>query len=156
MNQTLNIQFKRLHPNAVIPTYAHPADAGLDLTATTRTDDNNGNIIYGTGLAIEIPPGYVGLIFPRSSIRNSSLIQANSVSVIDSGYRGEITVTMRKYFKPTASLPHMAYHTKAAEYQPGERIAQLIVMPYPKCHFIEAEQLSDSERGTKGYGSTGK
>lgn len=146
----INLFVKRLHPDAVIPTYAHPSDAGLDLTATTRTDDNNGNIIYGTGLAIEIPPGYVGLIFPRSSIRNSSLIQANSVSVIDSGYRGEITVTMRKYINPETKE-----HNPNAQYQPGERIAQLIVMPYPKCHFIEAEQLSNSERGTDGYGSTG-
>lgn len=147
----INLFIKRLHPNAVIPSYAHPSDAGLDLTATTRTDDGNGNIIYGTGLAFEIPQGAVGLVFPRSSIRNTSLFQANAVSVIDSGYRGELTVTMRKYINPDTGK-----HNPDAQYQPGDRIAQLIVIPYPTCRIVETEELSPSDRGTGGYGSTGK
>lgn len=142
------------HANDIVAKYIADSVADirlLSLTATTRTDDNNGNIIYGTGLAIEIPTGCVGLIFPRSSIRKTSLFQANGVSVIDSGYRGEITVTMRKYINPDTKE-----YNPDAQYQPGERIAQLIVMPYPPCRIAEMNELSTSERGTKGYGSTGK
>ena len=92
----LEVKFKKLVPEAKIPAYAKPGDAGLDLTATSKNwSDDFQCWIYGTGLAVEIPEGYVGLIFPRSSIRKYCLALTNCVGVIDSGYRGEIMCTFR-------------------------------------------------------------
>lgn len=160
----MKVKIKRLHPNAVIPSYAHITDAGLDLVATSKTNDKNNMAVYGTGIAVEIPEGYVGLLFPRSSICEKTLILSNSVGVIDSGYRGEITFKFRR--------PIFQVHVKEFEgeeipfvevmcsveneYKVGDRIGQLIILPYPHIEFEEVEQLSDSDRGTKGYGSTGK
>lgn len=140
----MKIRIKRLHQNAVIPTYAKHGDAGMDLTATSKSYDENNNVVYGTGLAVEIPEGYVGLVFPRSSICKKDLFLTNSVGVIDSGYRGEI---MAK-FKHTDNLP--------VEYRVGERIAQLIIIPHPYIEFELANELSESERGSGGYGSSGR
>ena len=137
----LNIKIKKLHTDAVIPTKAHATDAGCDLYATSCHYDN-GLIIYGTGIAVEIPEGYVGLVFPRSSIANTHLTLSNSVGVIDSGYRGEVMAKFRKGGT-------RGYHV-------GDRIAQLIILPYPEVVFEEAEELSESDRGTGGYGSSGK
>jgi dUTP pyrophosphatase len=137
----LNIKIKKLHKDAVIPTKAHATDAGCDLYATSCHYDN-GLIIYGTGIAVEIPEGYVGLVFPRSSIANTHLTLSNSVGVRDSGYRGEVMAKFRKGGT-------RGYHV-------GERIAQLIILPYPEVVFEEAEELSESDRGTGGYGSSGK
>lgn len=83
-SKTLNIRVKKLNENAVIPSYAKPGDAGLDLTATSRSIDSYGNFIYGTGLAFEIPEGYVGLLFPRSSVCKTDSILSNCVGVVDS------------------------------------------------------------------------
>jgi dUTP pyrophosphatase len=140
----MKIKIKRLHPNSVIPRYAKHGDAGMDLTATSKIYDENNNVVYGTGLAVEIPEGYVGLVFPRSSICKKDLFLTNSVGVIDSGYRGEI---MAK-FKHTDNLP--------VEYRVGERIAQLIIIPHPYIEFELANELSESERGSGGYGSSGR
>ena len=140
----MKIRIKRLHPNSVIPTYPKHGDAGMDLTATSKSYDENNNVVYGTGLAVEIPEGYVGLVFPRSSICKKDLFLTNSVGVIDSGYRGEI---MAK-FKHTDNLP--------VEYRVGERIAQLIIIPHPYIEFELANELSESERGSGGYGSSGR
>lgn len=132
--------------SGVIPTYAKPGDAGLDLTATSKKvvdEGSYGYIEYGTGLAIEIPEGYVGLTFPRSSVSNTGLIKANAVGVIDSGYRGEL----KSRFK---AIPD----TK--QYEVGDKIAQLIIIPYPKIEFEEVEELSETERGEGGYGSTNR
>lgn len=138
---TLNIKIKKLHKDAVIPTKAHATDAGCDLYATSCHYED-GMLHYGTGIAVEIPEGYVGLVFPRSSIANTHLTLSNSVGVIDSGYRGEVMAKFRKG------------GTNA--YRVGERIAQLIILPYPEVVFEEAEELSESDRGTGGYGSSGK
>lgn len=143
----MDVKIKKLDPKAVIPSYAKPGDAGMDLTAISYDYDGlYTNHVYGTGLAIEIPEGYVGLIFPRSSNRKTTAYMANHVSVIDSGYRGEIMITYknRKYdfFEPP--------------YQVGERVAQLIIMPYPTINLVEVEELSETERGEGGHGSTGK
>lgn len=140
------VRFQRLHPNAGIPTKAHPTDAGFDLTAVSRTYDDFGNIVYGTGIAVEIPKGYVGLVFPRSSICKYDIALTNAVGVIDSCYRGEI---MAK-FKLTsgASRPDI--------YNEGDRIAQLIIIPYPEVNFEESNALTETERGAGGYGSTGR
>lgn len=143
------INIKKLDEKAVIPTYAHDSDAGLDITAVSASmevnPDGTATFIYKCGIAIEIPEGYVGLLFPRSSISGYSLNQTNSVGVIDSGYRGEVMV---KFKLNTTSVPRL--------YNPGERVAQLIIMPYPKVIFNEVDELSETDRGTNGYGSTNK
>ncbi len=143
----MQVKIKKLDPKAIIPKYAKDGDAGLDLTAISRTFDDKNNVVYKTGLAIEIPKGYVGLIFPRSSIANKNQLLTNSVGVIDSGYRGEIT------FKFKA----IQYATPFCKpYEVGERVGQLIILPYPQIELIESDELSESERGTGAYGSTGK
>lgn len=140
----MQVKVKKLHPEAIIPKYAKQGDAGLDLTAVSEEwNENNSMVTYSTGLSIEIPEGYVGLLFPRSSVCKTSLNLSNSVGVIDSGYRGEI---MLKYRYPEEGLV----------YDLGDRVGQLIIMPYPQIELIEAEELSSTERGEGGYGSSGK
>jgi dUTP pyrophosphatase len=139
----LNVNIKRLHPNAVFPTYSIDGDAGMDLTITSVIDTSDKTITYGFGVAMEIPKGYVGLIFPRSSVKKMDLILSNCVGVIDSNYRGEIMAA----FKTTTSNPSV-YHV-------GERAAQIIILPYPRVKFVEVEELSETGRGQGGYGSTG-
>ena len=145
----MDVKFKKLHDDAKIPSYAHDTDAGLDLTAVSFTQEfdksNKLVLVYHTGLAVEIPEGYVGLIFMRSSISDKSISLTNAVAVIDSGYRGELLL---KYKITTDSLPTI--------YQPGEKIGQLIIIPYPKINPIEVEELSSSDRNEGGFGSTGK
>jgi dUTP pyrophosphatase len=142
----MEVRVKKLHTNAVIPSYATAGDAGLDLTAVSVDKDAYGNVVYGTGLAIEIPAGYVGLIFPRSSNSKTDLYLTNHVGVIDSGYRGEI---MFKY-RPVHGL------LDSKIYQVGDRIGQLIIIPYPSINLVESTELSDTARGADGFGSTGK
>jgi dUTP pyrophosphatase len=140
----MQIKFKKLHENAVIPSYATAGDAGLDLTAVNLQDQHE-QVVYMTGIAVEIPEGHVGLLFPRSSIRKYQLSLANSVGVIDSGYRGEIQFTFNKTAGPASY-----------KYKIGERIGQLMIIPYPIIEAVEVDELSDSERGASGFGSTGK
>ena len=140
----LEIKFKKLVETAKMPTKAHPTDAGADLTAVSiEWDKTRGCWIYGTGIATEIPEGYVGLLFPRSSIRKYTLSQRNCVGVIDSHYRGEIMVT----YKPTSDVQKL--------YEIGDKIVQLIVIPYPEVSYVEAESLSETDRGENGHGSSG-
>ena len=143
----MDVKFKKLHNDAKIPSYAHDTDAGLDLTAVSFTQEfdksNKLVLVYHTGLAVEIPEGYVGLIFMRSSISDKSISLTNAVAVIASGYRGELLL---KYKITTDSLPTI--------YQPGEKIGQLIIIPYPKINPIEVEELSSSDRNEGGFGST--
>lgn len=147
----MKVNIKKLHENAVIPTQGSAGAAGLDLTAVTVDEKINQNnyqtsyIEYDTGLAIEIPEGHVGLIFPRSSISNYDLSLANAVGVIDSDYRGSIKFR----FKPTREP-----FTK--RYNPGDRVGQLIIIPVPKVELVVAEELDGTTRGQGGYGSTGK
>jgi dUTP pyrophosphatase len=157
----MKVKIKKLNAKAVLPKKVHSTDAGFDLVATSRTFDENGNIVYGTGIAMEIPEGYVGLVFPRSSICKQDILLSNAVGVIDSHYRGEI---MAK-FKPTSTIASegkLLLQFKARRineglcYKVGDRIAQLIIMPIPEIEFEEAEELSETDRGTGGYGSTGK
>lgn len=173
--ENLKVKIKRLDEDAVIPTYAHATDAGVDLVATSKTIDEYGNVVYGTGIALEIPNGYVGLVFPRSSNSKKYLLLTNSVGVIDSGYRGEVTfkyrpsvmtVCYRKLKDRLAQLllgsqrsqKRRGIHTETwhlFECEVGDRVGQLIILPYPKVEFEEVKELSDSDRGTNGYGSTG-
>lgn len=154
----MEVKIKKLKDNAVVPQYAHPGeDAGLDLVATSKEFDEYGNLVYGVGLAFEIPKGYVGLLFPRSSISKKGLVLTNCVGVIDSGYRGEVTFK----FKPVAQfdtsfIPSgIGYHYKGEEYEIGDRIGQMIILPYPQIKFVEVDELEDSIREDGGYGSTG-
>ena len=146
--ETIKVRIKKVHPNAVIPEYAKPGDAGMDLVATSNYfDQQHNNYVYGTGLAVEIPEGYVGLIFPRSSNRKTNCYMTNHVGVVDSGYRGEVMVT----YKDRNDHPELGKEP----YKVGDRIAQLIIMPYPFIEFEQAEELSETERGINGHGSTG-
>lgn len=140
----MQVKFKKLAENAVIPTYAKDGDAGLDLTATRVISDTKYQIEYGTDIAVEIPSGYVGLIFPRSSIRRFNLTLSNCVGVIDSGYRGEIKFVYNK-IKP-----------KDEFYTVGDRIGQLVILPFLRADVTEVNELTQSERGENGFGSTGK
>ena len=143
------VKIKKLHKNAVIPAYAKPGDAGMDLTATSyEYDKKHLNHVYGTGLAMEIPQGYVGLIFPRSSNRKTSAYMTNHVGVIDSGYRGEVMLSFK-------DRDLKLFDSDLPPYKVGERIGQIIIMPYPQIEFEEVEELSETERGTGGHGSTG-
>lgn len=118
-------------------------DAAFDLTAMTADKflfDNGHVYEYGTGVCLAIPPGYVGLVFPRSSVSTTNASLANSVGVIDSSYRGEIKVR---------------FYGSAAPYKKGDRCAQLLIVPCPEVSFVEGE-LDETERGTGGFGSTGR
>ena len=144
-NNSLIVKVKKLHENAVIPSYSKVGDAGMDLTITREIENTSFQVSYGFGIAMEIPKGFVGLVFPRSSIRNQDLILSNCVGVIDSGYRGEIQAT----FKKTNGLD-------SVKYKVGERGAQIMILPYPQISMVESNELSDTERGSGGFGSTGK
>ena len=141
----MKVRIKKLHEAAIVPKYSKPGDAGLDLTATEIIKEEGFQITYGTGLAVEIPLGYVGLIFPRSSIRNYELALTNCVGVVDSGYRGEIQFTFNKI----GGVP-------SKKYDVGDRIGQLIILPYPQIELEEVSELSNTERGDGGFGSSGK
>lgn len=141
-SNSIKVKLKKLHENAVVPTYSKDGDAGLDLISTNVSQVDQ-QITYGTGISMEIPNGYVGLVFPRSSIRKYDLSLSNSVGVIDSGYRGEIMVTFNLK-NPWSEI-----------YNVGDRVAQIIIIPYPKINFIESDELSNSDRGLGGFGSTG-
>lgn len=142
----LKVNFKKLSEKAVIPSYAKEGDAGLDLTAVEYNVNHDHNYIeYCTHIAVEIPEGYVGYIFPRSSISKTSHSLANSVGVVDSGYTGELKLRMR-----------FDSENQDKEYTYGDKIGQLVIMPYPKILLEEVAELKSSERGANGFGSSGK
>lgn len=145
----LEVKVKKLNEKAVLPEYQSNGAAGLDLVATSvKTDLNKMGMmeIIGTGLAFEIPEGHVGLIFPRSSVSTKTTLSlANSVGVIDSDYRGEVTFKFRHtnpFFRST--------------YKIGDRVGQIIIMPIPSVKLVESQILNDTDRGENGYGSTGE
>lgn len=141
------LKFKKLNKNAVIPKQSTNGAAGLDLVATSlELVDKNETIVYSTGLAVEIPKGHVGLLFPRSSVYKTSLNLANSVGVIDEDYRGEIKAIFRR---------DVLKGIKEKMYNTGDRIAQLVIMSVPSFDVEEVEELSNTERGEGAFGSTG-
>lgn len=164
------VNIKKLVPEAVIPTYAKEGDAGMDLVATSVDHSNEHYIEYGTGLAVEIPEGYVGLIFPRSSNSKKDLQLCNSVGVIDSGYRGEIKLRYRRIINPTPKRNFVVTDVEFQEeleskvrikadfscYGVGDKVGQIIIMPIPLISFNEVQKLSETVRGDGGFGSTGK
>lgn len=142
----LEVKFKKLHEDSILPYYSSEDAAGLDCTVYSKNYNHKTHCWeYGLGFAVEIPKGYVGLVFPRSSICNTGLELSNAVGVVDSDYRGEVMVKF--YENITANIK---------EYKIGERACQLIIIPYPKIKVIEAKELSETKRGKGGYGSTGK
>lgn len=145
----MKVKIKRLHPSAMIPKYAIDGDACFDLTAVSRDYDEYGNLVYGTGLAFEIPEGYAGIIYPRSSSSRYDLRMANGTGIIDSKYRGEITLKYKLVTPIMAKINPIIFEI-------GERVAQMMIIPYPKIEFEEVDELSETERGCGGYGSTGK
>lgn len=155
----MKVRFKKLNDAAVLPSYAHQTDAGLDMTATSREIDDEGNVVYGFGLAVEIPAGYVGLLFPRSSVAKKGMVLSNSVGCVDSGYRGEVKAKFKvtpdcAYIKDKMLWIAKRYSLDA--YEVGDRVCQLIIIPYPKIEPEFAEELSSSDRGDGGYGSSGR
>lgn len=127
-----------------VPEYAHEGDAGLDLRSTVDTQIPCGQSkLLGTGVHVEIPDGCVGLVFPRSGLGSKGVTIRNAVGVIDSGYRGEVMCALWN----TTESPFRVHK--------GDRICQLVVMPYMPCELEVADALSASERGCDGHGSTG-
>lgn len=144
----MDIKIKKLYPEAKIPTRGTVGSAGWDFYALTDADYIGAgvyrpNVMYQTGISLEIPSGHVGLIFPRSSIYKTDLNLSNSVGVIDSDFRGEIKFIFKRP------------HTRSVEYKAGDRIGQLVIIPYPEINFVEVDDLSDTKRGSNGFGSTG-
>lgn len=139
-----NLKVKKLTSSAVLPWKAHEYDAGYDLTVDSmEIDTEEERVCYKTGIAVEIPKGMVGLLFPRSSVyKKRGLRLTNSVGVIDSGYHGEIKAVFE-------------YQNSDDLYCIGERFCQLVIIELPKLKIEEVDELSDSERGDKGYGSSG-
>ena len=141
----MQVKIKKINPSAVIPTYAKDGDAGMDVIATSVISEDVFQITYGLGIALEIPNGFVGLVFPRSSIRKTDLSLTNCVGVIDSGYRGELQATFRKHRGVVSTI-----------YAVGDRVAQIMIIPHPPIEFKEVDELTNTERGEGGFGSTGK
>lgn len=136
------LKIKKLNENSVLPSYAKKGDAGMDLTCVSLIKTSK-YYEYGTGLAMEIPEGHVGLVFPRSSISKTDHFLRNSVGVIDSGYRGEIKLRM--------SIPALG----EKEYNIGDKIGQLLIIELPWVNIEQVEELNETDRGEDGFGSTG-
>lgn len=141
------VKIKKLNENAVLPIYGSEYAAGADLYAcidNTVIIAPGETLLIKTGLAVEIPVGFAGLIYARSGLATKKgLAPANKVGVIDSDYRGEIMVALHNHSNSQATV------------ESGERIAQLVVTPFLRVDFIESEELTGTTRGTGGFGSTG-
>lgn len=143
------VKIKKLHENAIVPSYGSPYAAGADLYALTNGETltvlPHETVFVHTGIAMEIPEGFAGLIYARSGTAcKRGLAPANKVGVVDSDYRGEIMVALHNH----ANVPQTV--------EDGERIAQMVITPYLTADFIESDALEDSARGEGGFGSTGR
>lgn len=171
MHHQVNVKFKKLVPEAVVPTFGREGDVGADLVCTSLHFDEHGAAVYGTGIAIELPEGYYADLRARSSVSKYDLVIANGLGTIDPNYRGELIFK----FKPCAAFydhpdnPLKGTKTEPTDlvalfediedatlYEIGDKIGQLVILPYPKINFIEVQELSDSNRGANGFGSSGK
>lgn len=144
----MNIKVKKLKPGATVPTMGSKFAAGADLYSAEDADvviEPGETKFIGTGLAMEIPEGYVGLVYARSGLAcKRGLAPANKVGVVDSDYRGEIKVALHNHGKEAQTV------------EKGERIAQMVIAPYLSVNYEEADELSETERGEGGFGSTGR
>ena len=141
----MEVKYKRLSPQVVVPSPARPGDAAVDLGTTVRVVlAPGGREAVPTGLAVAIPDGFAGLVVPRSghAIR-SGVGVVNGPGLIDSGYRGEIKVIL------------VNHGSEEVVFDPGDRIAQLMIVPVPTVSWVEAEDLGETARGDSGFGSTG-
>lgn len=155
--KSVKVKVKKLKKEAVIPSYSRAGDAGLDLVAISKTfNEDKGYAEYGTGLAVEIPKGYVGLIFPRSSISNYNVQLTNCVGVIDENFRGEIRFRFKPDYIAVADMMGEPLPSPVEVYQPGDRIGQLLIIKNNKIQLEEVEELSETNRGKGGFGSSGK
>jgi len=164
----IKVKFKKLNALAKAPVKKHDDDAAYDLTATSL-EVKGDNFIYGTGITMEIPKGYAGYIYPRSSVRDKDQRLTNCVGVIDAGYRGEIKMTFRPTINPQMTLLGLIKQALRMQIKPsdffasgpirfykiGDRIGQIVIRTAPKIKFVEVDELEDSERGEGGHGSTG-
>lgn len=143
----MKVKFIKLKENAIVPAYGTEYSAGADLYALPDGDITVGpgqTVLIHTGIAMQIPEGYGGFIFARSGIATKrGLAPANKVGVVDSDYRGEIMVSLYNHSPQTQTIAS------------GERVAQMVIMPYLKAEFTESEALDDTLRATGGFGSTG-
>ena len=144
----MNVNIKKLDEKAIIPTYGTEFSAGADLYNLSEEPvaiEPHSTVLIHTGIAVEIPVGYCGLIFARSGLASKrGLAPANKVGVIDADYRGEVMVALHNHTDMLAAV------------EPGERVAQLAIVPFLKAEFNLADELSDTDRGQGGFGSTGK
>lgn len=141
----IDVKIKKLHPFAVIPEYKTFGAAGMDITAISKNEEND-RIIYGTGLAFQLPPDHFMMVVPRSSIAKKDLYLCNSCGILDEDYTGELKFYFRKD-KTEFSMIN--------SYEVGDRIGQIIIMPYPKVKFQEVLNLNETVRSDGGFGSTG-
>ena len=139
----IDVKIRKVHPDAVIPFRAHATDAGMDVTAISMemTEDY---VEYDTGLQFQLPEGYAMLIFPRSSNSKKDLLLCNSVGILDAGYTGNLKFRFK--------LMTEGYTEKI--YNPGDKVGQIMIIPYPEINFIETEVFNETERGDGGFGST--
>jgi dUTP pyrophosphatase len=142
----IQLPIRRLREDAVVPERAYSGDAGLDLAACDRVELGPGQrAVVGTGLAVAIPEGYAGFVQPRSGLASRHGISiVNSPGLIDSGYRGEVKVVLLNTDRTTPFVV-----------DPGMRIAQLVILPLPELEVVETDELPETERGVRGYGSSG-
>lgn len=140
------LRVRRLHPDAVVPRYAHPGDAGMDLSSVERIElAPGGHGAVATGLAVAIPDGWVGLVHPRSGLaRRHAVTVTNAPGTIDAGYRGEVVVLLSNL------------GTESVVLEAGERVAQLVLQEVGHLEVEEVDDLDDTARGTGGFGSTGR
>lgn len=163
----IQIPFKKLHKNAVIPTKATNGAAGYDCVAVDiEYNHEQQYIVYKLGFAVAIPEGYVGLLYPRSSNRKTDVYIPNCVGVIDSDYRGEVSFTVKfvnddMFISSEGEVAKYDnerdwYDDMPLPYNIGDRVCQLVIQKLPDIHFMETDVLNETERGTGGHGSTGR
>jgi len=150
----ISLPFKKIHDHATLPYYATDGSAGMDSYTVSGPIIDDMFIKYELGFAVQIPKGYVGLLFPRSSVSKKDLILANSVGVIDSDYRGEVQARFKTIYLNNTTRKIMTDNSDI--YKKGDAVCQLFVIPVPELTPKWVDELSDTERGDGGFGSTNK
>lgn len=147
----------RLTDEAPLPAHAKPGDAGMDLTSRETVTLMPGETrTVGTGVAMEIPEGYVGLVFPRSGLGTKGINLSNCVGIIDSSYRGEIKAPLHNNHPPVRVHGKVVQAThEMMTIERGDRVCQIVIVPFATCECVEADELSETERGDTGFGSSG-
>lgn len=165
----MQVKFKKLNKKAVMPTKAHPTDAGFDMVAVTKTVTDK-YVEYDTGIATAIPEGHTGLIFANSRVSKYDLDLANAVGIIDSHFRASIRFRYKhttqpskgiltdktKYFGLVKNVEFVELPFNPKEFNVGDVVGQLIIIPIPDIEFVEVDELDETDRGEGGFGSTEK